>query len=203
MAQSRRRYARKRTSPFKKLVIALLIIAASGAAVYFAVSYFGKAQNLIENALYPVKYSEYVDKAAEEYDLEKPLIYAVIHTESHFNEKAESSAGAVGLMQVTPETYDWLAGLRGEETVENGLKKPKINIDYGCYLIRYLFDTYGDETAVVAAYNAGITKVGEWLKDPSISPDGKTLKNIPYEETKHYVEKVEKAKKTYKKLYFS
>lgn len=66
MAQSRRRYARKRTSPFKKLVIALLIIAASGAAVYFAVSYFGKAQNLIENALYPVKYSEYVDKAAEE-----------------------------------------------------------------------------------------------------------------------------------------
>ena len=157
---------------------------------------------MLEKSLYPVKYSKFVEKAAADYDLDKSLIYGVIHTESHFDKDAESHAGAVGLMQVMPSSFEWLQKLRGTELSQSELEKPAVNIDYGCYLLRYFLDEYGTEQAAVAAYNAGFV-VTEWLSDSSISPDGKTLVNIHYEETANYVEKVANAKKMYIKLYFS
>lgn len=203
MAQTRgRRYAKRRRSPLKTVVILLLVLAVSGGAVYLAANGCGKAKKFIENALFPLKYTEYIDKASQNYGLEKELICAVINTESRFDKDAESSAGARGLMQLTPDTYSWLAGLRGEETVDGGLFDPEINIDYGCYFLRYLLDTYEYEETAVAAYNAGVNRVREWLDDPELSSDGKTLSVIPYEETSNYVKKVEKAKKKYKELYF-
>lgn len=183
-------------------MIFLLILAAAAGGLYFVTSNMDNTQDILEKSLYPLKYSEYVEKAAEDYGLDKALIYGVIRTESHFNEEAESHVGAVGLMQVMPSSFKWLQKLRGTELAESELKNPAVNIDYGCYLLKYFLDKYGSEQTAVAAYNAGFV-VSDWLSDGNISPDGKTLVNIPYGETAKYVSKVAKAKKMYIKLYFS
>lgn len=203
MAQTRRRnrrYKKKKTGRKRLVVFVVLVVVI--VAGYFILTN-NKTQKAIGNAFYPLKYSEYVDKASEDYGVKKELIYAMIRTESHFKKNAVSSAGAIGLMQLTPETYEWLCNKRDIEYVDDGLYKPSINIDFGTYLISYLFDEFGDEKLVIAAYNAGPDNVKKWLKDPEYSSDGKTLDNIPYSETEKHVDKVLDAEKKYKKLYFS
>ena len=127
----------------------------------------------------------------------------MIRTESGFKPEAQSGVGAMGIMQVMPETFDWLMDQRGEsgKYTRDDLLKPEVCIDYGSYLLRYFYDYYGTEQAAVAAYNAGFV-VGEWLGNPEYSPDGKTLTVIPYPETSDYVDKVESAKEQYIKLYY-
>ncbi|MCR5652481.1 MAG: lytic transglycosylase domain-containing protein [Ruminococcus sp.] len=187
----------------RKFIVVIIVLALLCAAVYFVAANFGKAQRFIGSKLYPLKYSEYVDKAAEEYGVDKALVYAMMRTESHFNKDAVSSAGAIGLMQLTPDTYEWLCNKRDIDYVDGGLYEPSINIDFGTYLISYLFEEFGDEKLVIAAYNAGPDNVKAWLNNSEYSPDGKTLATIPYEETEKHVDKVLDAEDKYNKLYFS
>lgn len=201
MAQNRNARGKKRKVNKAVIIVPIVIIlifAVLLGAVYF---YFS---NKLQNNQYPQKYGEYVEKASKEYDLDKSLIYAVIRTESKFNENAESRVGACGLMQIMPETFDWLMEKRGEKGkyTADDLYDPEVNIDYGCYLLRYFLDYYGNEQCAVAAYNAGF-EVSNWLDDPNCSSDGMTLDVIPYPETSEYVEKVESAKDKYNELYFS
>lgn len=197
------RYGEKKKHSFLKNVILIFSsLAIAVFALYLIIQNLGCVQDMVGDTLYPMKYQQQVDRAAETYNLEKSLIYAVIRTESHFDPEAESHVGAVGLMQLMPESFEWLQGLRGQELDMSELNNPDVNIDYGCYLLRYFYDYYGSEETAVAAYNAGFV-VGDWLKDPNYSSDGKSLDAIPYGETERYVEKVMKAKKMYKKLYFS
>lgn len=197
------RYGEKKKHSFLKNVILIFSsLAIAVFALYLIIQNLGCVQEMVGDTLYPMKYQQQVDRAAETYNLEKSLIYAVIRTESHFDPEAESHVGAVGLMQLMPESFEWLQGLRGQELDISELNNPDVNIDYGCYLLRYFYDYYGSEETAVAAYNAGFV-VGDWLKDPNYSSDGKSLDTIPYGETERYVEKVMKAKKMYKKLYFS
>ena len=203
MAQTRRRGRRKQRNPKRKLITFLIVVVILGVIGFIVVSNFGKAQKFIGSKLYPIKYSEYVEKASEEHGVKEELIYAMIHTESHFNKNAVSSAGAEGLMQLTPETYEWLCKRRNIDYVDGGLFEPSINIDFGTYLISYLFDEFGDEKLVIAAYNAGPDNVKAWLKNPEYSSDGKTLTKVPYAETEKHVEKVLDAEDKYKKIYFS
>ena len=197
------RYGEKKKHSFLKNVILIFSsLAIAVFALYLIIQNLGCVQDMVGDTLYPMKYQQQVDRAAETYNLEKSLIYAVIRTESHFDPDAESHVGAVGLMQLMPESFEWLQGLRGQELDMSELNNPDVNIDYGCYLLRYFYDYYGSEETAVAAYNAGFV-VGDWLKDPNYSSDGKSLDAIPYGETERYVEKVMKAKKMYKKLYFS
>ena len=197
------RYGEKKKHSFLKNVILIFSsLAIAVFALYLIIQNLGCVQDMVGDTLYPMKYQQQVDRAAETYNLEKSLIYAVIRTESHFDPEAESHVGAVGLMQLMPESFEWLQGLRGQELDMSELNNPDVNIDYGCYLLRYFYDYYGSEETAVAAYNAGFV-VGDWLKDPNYSSDGKSLDAIPYGETERYVEKVMKTKKMYKKLYFS
>ena len=159
----------------------------------------------VYSAFYPQKYSEQVQKYAAEFGVEEPLVYAVIRTESGFRPEVESHAGAVGLMQLMPSTFEWLQeGLDGGITYNAAsLTDPDINIRYGTYLLSVLLMQYDDNmSTAVAAYNAGIATVGGWLEDSSYSSDGKTLTRIPYEETERYVERVQSAYSLYKKLYY-
>ena len=105
-------------------------------------------------------------------------------------------------MQMMPETFEWLMEKRGEtgKYTADDLFDPAVCIDYGSYLLRVFYDTYGNERCAVAAYNAGFV-VGEWLQNPNLSSDGVTLDSIPYPETANYVEKVESAKQMYIQLY--
>ena len=193
---------KKKKGCFSRLLLIILCIFIAGSALYLGTDWLGKAETYFLKAFYPVKYSNYVEKASQEYNLDEELIYAVIKTESGFDSNAKSDAGAMGLMQMMPESFEWVQDLRGESYKTSQLYNPEINIDYGCYLLKYFLDTYEDEECAVAAYNAGFV-VSKWLKDEKYSSDGKTLESIPYNETAHYVEKVESAKEMYKKLYFS
>lgn len=150
--------------------------------------------------LYPVKYSEIINKYAEKYNLPAELIYAVINTESGFNENEVSPKGAKGLMQIMENTAEWV---NSKEKIENydydKIFDPDINIHIGCWYIAWLKKLYsGDDMLVLAAYNAGSGNISKWLSDEAYSKDGKTLSAIPFKETSNYIKKVNCAKAFYK-----
>lgn len=155
------------------------------------------------SAVYPLQYTEEVTAASEEFGVEPSLIYAVIHTESDFRPQVTSSAGAKGLMQLTDSTLEWAlnrAGEKGKYTPED-LYDPQVNIHYGVYVLTLLGEQFENTETILAAYNAGIGRVGEWLKNPIYSADGVHLTAIPYPETADYVERVKNARKQYQELY--
>lgn len=178
------------------LAVHILLLCLSFYSVYRGYSYFF-------HALYPLKYEAYVEKAAQKYDVDEALVFAVIHTESHFDEDARSHAGALGLMQIMPATYEWLqTHIPNAENLSGELSEPETNIEYGVYMLSILLEKYKDETTAIYAYNAGMGNVDKWLADRELSPDGISLKTVPYTETANYAEKVCAAKKMYKKLYY-
>ncbi len=156
----------------------------------------------VRKMTYPLKYQSTIVEYAAKYGLDPYLVCGVIHTESKFDAEAESSVGAVGLMQVMPATGQWIAQKMDLENFSTDqLTDPKVNIQMGCWYLRYLFDKFGDDlTLVLAGYNAGPTKVAQWLAQEQHSQDGK-LTNIPYQETANYVERVQNAQSVYKQLY--
>ena len=105
--------------------------------------------------LYPTKFENIVVKNAREYLLEPALVYAVIKTESNFDEKAKSKSNALGLMQILPTTADWIAKELNVSFNESDLFVPEVNVRFGCFYLKYLYDKFGDTDVVVAAYNAG------------------------------------------------
>ena len=157
--------------------------------------------HLALQTVYPLKYSELVEKYSAEYNLDEAFVYAVIETESGFNKDAVSEVGARGLMQIMPDTFKWLKSKTGEKLSEDALFEPEVSIRYGCFLLRYLLDEFENEKTALAAYHAGIGRVKKWLKDPEYSDDGKTVARIPYETTKNYTDKVMKTYHRYIKLY--
>lgn len=194
-----------------KRTVAIILIAAIALAVGFAVD---ALWSFLEKRSHPISYSQAIDKYSVEYNIPKAVIYAVIKTESDFDAEAVSSAGAVGLMQMMPSTFEWLTGDEhlGEHLDRSALKDPEVSIRYGTYYLQYLRAKFAPavtdgETAkaadweiILAAYNAGEGNVSKWLSNSEYSKDGK-LTNIPFSETKSYVSKVMHAIETYKKLY--
>lgn len=152
--------------------------------------------------VFPVKYVGIIEKYSKEYGVDSHLIYAVIHTESRFDPEAQSPAGAVGLMQVTDETGQFIAKkLEITDFQVEDLKDPETNIKMGAYYLSYLQTMFEREETILAAYNAGPNKVKTWLLDPAYAT-GDVLTNIPFKETKDYVDRVLLREKIYKILYF-
>lgn len=148
----------------------------------------------------PMHYKDEVFRIANEYELDPCLVFAVIKVESDFVPDAVSRAGAQGLMQLMPDTADWVAWRQGRVHDCGRILEPAYNIDMGCYLLEYLLEYYdGNLDYALAAYNAGKGAVDGWLENSEYF-DGKTLR-IPYEETDNYVKKVNLAYKIYKELY--
>lgn len=176
-----------------------ILIFAVIAALLFAA--FAGSYRTVMKLSYPHKYEEFVEKYSAEFGLDSALLYAVIRTESSFDHSAVSSADAVGLTQITPETFEWLRMKLGETQGELSLLDPETSIKYGAFFLSYLLDEFGETPVALAAYHAGRGRVNSWLKDPEISPDGKTLTKIPISETAHYVKKVTKAHNIYSNLY--
>lgn len=180
-----------------KLKAAMLILLAL--ALVFAVAAFGF--NAAIKMIYPLKYSEYVERYSAEFGVEKNLIYAVIKTESSFNPEAVSQADARGLTQITPETFEWLCSKLGENPDELSLFDPETSVKYGAFFLSYLLNEFGEKDTALAAYHAGRGRVNSWLGDKTVSPDGKTLAEIPVSDTAHYIKKVNKAYNVYNNLY--
>lgn len=158
--------------------------------------------NIIEKEVYPIEYGEYVEKYAAEFDVEEELVYAVIKTESSFDPQAISDVGAIGLMQIMPDTFKWLQAKHKDKPKQKAdvLYDPETNIKYGTFFLSLLKKEFGSDRLTIAAYHAGRGKVNRWLSDAEISPDGKNIKNIPSKSTGHYVDKVMGNMEKYKKL---
>ncbi|MCL2301260.1 MAG: lytic transglycosylase domain-containing protein [Firmicutes bacterium] len=138
-------------------------------------------------------YFELISRTAEAQGVETALLLGLIRTESSFRPEAVSSVGARGLTQIMPETFEWLLGKTGEELPLDALFEPEVAVRYGALLLRTLLDEFGETGTALAAYHAGRGRVNQWLRDPAISPDGRTLAQIPANDTRHYVSKVMKA----------
>ncbi len=152
---------------------------------------------LLYNLYYPLKYENYINLYAQEFSVDKSLICAIINTESSFDKNALSLKGAVGLMQILPSTGKAIAESFNDNFEINLLYDENVNIKYGSFYLSKLLSQFNFDEAI-CAYNAGPTKVKNWLNNPNYSDDGKCLKSIPYSETKNYLEKVKKNLKFYR-----
>ena len=160
---------------------------------------FNLYRSVEKSIFYPLKYREEVFNSSDKYSLSRATVYALIKTESSFNSRAKSNKGAKGLMQITDKTGEFIAKKLCQE--EYDLFNVEDSIEFGCYYIRYLIDKFGNERTALIAYNAGEGNVSNWLKDNRYSEDGEYLKEIPFDETKDYIDKIYKRKEKYKKLY--
>lgn len=152
--------------------------------------------------LFPVHYADEIRQACETNDLNPYLVAALIRAESHFDPLAVSSADAKGLMQLTDATAQFCADALRLELAEGDVFQPATSITLGTWYLSRLLGRYeGDVTCAIAAYNAGEGNVDRWLSDTAYSDDGKTLREIPYGETKRHVEKIEIYTKIYRLLY--
>ena len=202
MPRSRRRSLRKK--PPVKRVAAVCVIAALLVAlgVYYVVQY---RRHLIY-AQYPLRYKDLIVRMAGEYDLEPWHVAAVIRCESSFDPNATSNVGARGLMQIMPDTGEWLASKFKEADGFNpdSLYDPETNVKYACWYLRWLMNRYDrDLVLVTSAYHAGHGTVDKWLADSAVSQDGRAIQPdaIPYASTKQYVSRVLRAYEKYEELY--
>lgn len=188
---------RKKKKRNKPLIAAVVIILTVALVIG---GFWGYNKILTET--YPLKYSTLVEKYAEENKISEYLVYAVIKTESGFRTDACSDVGARGLMQIMEETFDWIKFKRGDkDTVYYDMYTAEKNIEYGCWLLGFLYEEFGDIDCVAAAYHAGRGNVNNWLADKRYSKDGVHLDEIPISDTAHYVEKINSTMETYVKLY--
>lgn len=183
---------------WKKTVIILMIIL----IIIFSVFIL---KDKILKMIYPKIYSEIISTYAEEYDVEENLIYAVIKAESNFDNNAVSNKSAIGLMQIVEETAIDVARRNNieidSENIEEELLDIDNNIHIGTRYLSMLLAQYGNVEVALAAYNAGIGTVDNWIEKQIIQADGTDIENIPYKETNNYVRKILRDYDVYNYLY--
>jgi soluble lytic murein transglycosylase len=186
-----RRKARRR----RRLLAGGAVIAALVAAC-LALGLPGRFSDVIQELTLPLRHEDIIRQQAKEKNVDAALIAAVIYAESKFSDST-SSAGARGLMQITPETAQDVERHSGGTTFRLGdLSDPEINIRYGTFRLRELLDRYdGDVVAALAAYNAGPTNVDRW------GGSDLNVQDIPFPETRAYVEGVLEKQDTYRQKY--
>jgi soluble lytic murein transglycosylase len=184
---------------YKKATLFVLLLL----IIVLAVSWQNIYKSWYLKAVYPRKYVDLVDKYAAESNIDKNLVYAVIKNESNFKPNAESNVGAIGLMQIQPDTFNWAQSKTEENETfsDDDLYKPEVNIKYGTIILASLLSEFKDNGTAIAAYHAGRSNVNKWLADKTKSKDGKTLDYIPFVDTRNYVAKVIETKKVYDNIY--
>src|SRR5271166_2780666 len=150
----------------------------------------------------PLSDASVIREQAAEKHLDPALIAAVIYAETKFDARP-SSAGAEGLMQILPTTAYFIAHLSGgSRFTASDLATPSINVAYGSYYLRYLLDHYdGNEMLAVAAYNAGLANVDGWASQAQAQGHSLTEQEIPFPETREYVQRVLTAQQEYREAY--
>jgi soluble lytic murein transglycosylase len=169
--------------------IAVIVLVVAAGLVYFR----NGQPAWFERIRYPLHYEQIVRGHAKNYNLDPALLAAVIYQESKFRADAKSSSGAIGLMQLRPQTAKGIAIRTGGTHFRvSDLYNPEINVRYGSWYLRHLLDKYGDERDALAAYNAGQRNVDEWRAEG---------KDIQFPETRAYVDRVEHLKGVYARAY--
>ena len=173
--------------------VALVVLLAAAAAAGVAVWTVSTEPEWYQRVRYPLRYESIVLAHSRNYDLPPTLLAAVIYTESKFDADARSAAGAVGLMQLLPETAKGIAvRTGGHGFVVSDLVDPEINVRYGSWYLRNLLNRYDDVPTALAAYHAGQGNVDEWRRKGV---------GIQFPETRDYVDKVLDAQRVYADAY--
>lgn len=156
-----------------------------------------------QRLVYPFHYREIIMEESQKNDLDPLLVAAVIRTESGFKKDAESAKGAKGLMQVMPDTALWVVEKKGwEKFSEEDLFEPGVNIAIGTWYLGDLMKTFnGNRHSALAAYNGGRSRVNGWLQEGIWDGSFEGLSDIPYPETRSFINKVELAYDRYGHLY--
>ena len=181
-----------------------LTLAAGLALVVVAVlSLVQPADHAVKEITLPLRHDDIIRQQAADKNVDAALIAAVIYTESRFRDQT-SHAGAKGLMQLMPETADYIARKSGgTRFVRDDLATPQINIAYGTWYLRYLLDKYeGNTILTLAAYNGGEGKVDEWRRDAAARGEKfRVASPVPFKETREYVSRVLDARRDYRANY--
>ncbi|MFC5471852.1 lytic transglycosylase domain-containing protein [Cohnella suwonensis] len=154
--------------------------------------------------IYPIKYTDEIKQNASYYDLDPLLIAAIIRVESNYKANAVSPKGAVGIMQLMPDTAEWILEKDdfGDMTVKDAGSDANAGIRLGAWYVKELTRQFDGSLAVsLAAYNAGPGKVRQWLDKGVWDGQEQTVRDIPYGETRHYVQRVMYYYKKYAKIY--
>jgi len=151
---------------------------------------------------YPFPYRDSILTYAQEFSLPANLVVAVARVESKFRPNVVSSRGAIGLMQLMPETAEWIAGQLDIAYSKDDLFDPDYNIRLGCWYLAYLLHDYqGNLIPALAAYNCGGNRVNQWLEGKIWDGSLDNISQIPYEETREFVARVIHDLKMYNILY--
>ena len=177
-------------------------IAAVAAGALVVALAFSLLHTATRHSALPLTHASIIREQASAKRVDPALVAAVIYAESKF-EPHPSAAGAQGLMQILPATAYYLAHLSGGRTfTASDLATPRINVAYGAFYLRYLLDHYrGDELLAVAAYNGGLANVDRWAAQAGAGGGRLTLQDIPFPETREYVQRVLTAERAYRATY--
>jgi soluble lytic murein transglycosylase len=199
-ARAARRPKTVARAPKRRWPIWLLVFAVLGLGAYAAAHpYFKQA---VKEIALPLQHEDVIRQQAKEKGLDPTLIAAVIYTETHFAPRT-SSAGAEGLMQITPATADFIAHKSGGTAFTTAdLATPQINISYGTYYLRYLLKRFNANLVMgLAAYNGGEGNVEKWVQQAADQGKAFSVADIPFPETRHYVRNVLEAQTRYREQY--
>jgi soluble lytic murein transglycosylase len=154
-----------------------------------------KTPETVRRAIYPLEYEGTIREVSAAHDLEPTLVAAVVYTESRFRPEVRSHRGAYGLMQLLPQTATFI---RERSGIEGDYRDPRVNLRMGAWYLSYLEDRYlGDERLMLAAYNSGEGQVNAWISEKGFDVG----EDIPFQETREYVENVLEARQIYEELY--
>jgi soluble lytic murein transglycosylase len=191
----------RRSAVLRRRLFLLAFVAALAAVVAMVISPW--ADKAVHELSLPLRHEDIIRQQAREKGLDPALIAGVIYTESHFVDQT-SHAGATGLMQLMPQTAEYIARKSGgTRFVQGDLATPQVNIAYGSWYLRYLMRKYhGNEPVALAAYNAGEGKVDEWWREAAARGEAfDVARHIPFPETRDYVQRVLKAQAQYRRQY--
>lgn len=182
-----------------------LLLAGAAVAASLAMIATPKAHRAIDEITLPLRHEDTIRQQAAEKDLDPALIAGVIYAESRFRDGQTSSAGAEGLMQLTPATAKDIARRSGGTAFEvKDLATPQVNIAYGSWYLDHLLERYGgNEVLALAAYNGGQGNVDRWIVEARARDADLRVEDIPFPETRDYVTKVLAARDDYRTEYRS
>jgi soluble lytic murein transglycosylase len=196
----RRTEARRKTVRRRRIaaVLATALVVGFGLALSWP-----SFHHAVREIALPLRHEDIIRQQARDKDLDPALIAGVIYAESHFRDGQTSEAGAQGLMQITPATAQMIARKSGGVAFTvNDLGTPQVNIAYGAWYLRYLMGRYaGNETFALAAYNGGEGNVDRWLDRAEQRNEALTIAAIPFSETRTYIQRVQDAKRQYRRSY--
>ena len=201
-AAPRPRTRRRRGASARRRV--LLLIGVAGLVIVAVAVVVPMLHRAVREVTLPLRHEDIIRQQAREKRLDPALVAGVIYTESRFRDQT-SATGAKGLMQIQPETAKFIARRSGGAAFEIAdLGTPQINIQYGTYYLRYLLDRYGENVVLaVAAYNGGETNVDRWIAESGRRGKAFKINDIPFPETRAYVNRVLDAERDYRREYRS